>query len=230
MDAADFRTRYRGVMARLNHAFAVADEPSFETLIGELYAERDLDMRTGIARLSQSLADALTRFQLDSRISSLAVKEIPDARLRLDHVLKMTEEAVHKTLDLIEQAAPLAEATARDAKVLSETLDDRSHNDIRRFLGEVQTNAERVRLNLSEVMLAQGFQDLTGQILNGVRTLIGEVEVVLDELARMAGIPATVASRLAEATGPSGPAVPGVTTGAVTDQQDVDNLIAGLGI
>jgi len=230
MDAPDFRTRYRGVMARLNHAFAVADEPSFETLIGELYAERDLDMRTGIARLSQSLADALTRFQLDSRISSLAEKEIPDARLRLDHVLKMTEEAVHKTLDLIEQAAPLAEATARDAKVLSETLDDRSHTDIRRFLGEVQTNAERVRLNLSEVMLAQGFQDLTGQILNGVRTLIGEVEAVLDELAKMAGIPATVASRYAEGTGPSGPAVPGVTSGAVTDQQDVDNLIAGLGI
>lgn len=230
MDAADFRTRYRGVMARLNHAFAVADEPSFEVLIGELYAERDLDMRTGIARLSQSLADALTRFQLDSRISSLAVKEIPDARLRLDHVLKMTEEAVHKTLDLIEQAAPLAEATARGAKVLSETLDDRSHNDIRRFLGEVQTNAERVRLNLSEVMLAQGFQDLTGQILHGVRTLIGEVEVVLDELARMAGIPAAAASHQLESTGATGPAVPGVTSGAVTDQQDVDNLIAGLGI
>lgn len=229
MDAADFRTRYRGVMARLNHAFAVADEPGFESLIGELYASRDLDMRTGIARLSQSLANALTRFQLESRISSLAVREIPDARLRLDHVLKMTEEAVHKTLDLIEQATPLAEATARDAKVLAETLDDRSHNDIRRFLGEVQTNAERVRLNLSDVMLAQGFQDLTGQILNGVRTLIGEVEVVLDELARMSGIPVSVASRHLEA-GPSGPAVPGVTAGAVTDQQDVDNLIAGLGI
>ena len=230
MDAADFRTRYRGVMARLNHAFAVADEPGFESLISELYASRDLDMRTGIARLSQSLANALTRFQLESRISSLAVREIPDARLRLDHVLKVTEDAVHKTLDLIEQAAPLAEATARDAKVLSETLDERSHSDIRRFLGEVQTNAERVRLNLSEVMLAQGFQDLTGQILNGVRTLIGEVEVVLDELARMSGIPASVASRQADAGGPSGPAVPGLTAGAVTDQQDVDKLIAGLGI
>jgi len=229
MDAAEFRTRYRGVMARLNHAFGVADEAAFETLVGELYAERDLTMRTGIAKLSQSLANALMRFQLDSRVASLAEREIPDARLRLDHVLKMTEEAVHHTLDLIEQAAPLAEATTRSARVLADTLDDRSHNDIRRFLGEVQENAERVRANLTEVMLAQGFQDLTGQILHGVRTLIGEVQVVLDDLAQISGIPAATATGQGSSVA-SGPAVPGIATGAVVDQQDVDKLIAGLGI
>jgi chemotaxis protein CheZ len=229
MDAADFRTRYRGVMAKLNHAFGVADEQAFETLVGELYAERDLTMRTGIAKLSQSLANALMRFQLDSRVASLAEREIPDARLRLDHVLKMTEEAVHRTLDLIEQAAPLAEATTRSARLLADTLDDRSHNDIRRFLGEVQENAERVRANLTEVMLAQGFQDLTGQILHGVRTLIGEVQSVLDDLAQISGIPAATAAGQNSSVA-SGPAVPGIATGAVVDQQDVDNLIAGLGI
>jgi chemotaxis protein CheZ len=225
---ADFRTRYRGVMARLNHAFGLADEAGFEVLVGELYAERDLTIRAGIAKLSQSLADALARFQLESRVSSLALREIPDARLRLDHVLKMTEEAVHRTLDLIEQSAPLAEATTRSARLLAETLDDRSHNDIRRFLGEVQGNAERVRSNLTEVMLAQGFQDLTGQILHGVRTLIGEVQSVLDDLAQISGFPPPAAR--VEDGEPSGPAVPGVTTGAVENQQDVDNLIAGLGI
>ena len=229
MDGADFRARYRGVVARLNHAFGVADEMAFEALVGELYAERDLTMRTGIAKLSQSLADALTRFQLESRVSALAGREIPDARLRLDHVLKMTEEAVHRTLDLIEQAAPLAEATTRGARLLAETLNDRSHNDIRRFLGEVQENAERVRSNLSEVMLAQGFQDLTGQILHGVRTLIGEVQKVLDELAQISGI-APAGNKAQERSSLSGPAVPGVGSGAVVDQRDVDNLIAGLGI
>lgn len=215
-------------MARLNHAFAIADAPAFEALLAELNAERDLTMRTGLAKLSRSLSDALTRFQLDSRIASLADREIPDARLRLDHVLKMTEEAVHRTLDLIEQTAPLSETTARDARMLRETLDDRSHNDVRRFLGDVETNAERVRANLTEVMLAQGFQDLTGQILNGVRTLIGEVESVMDELARFTDTPRDTAQKPANA--PSGPAVPGVTRNAVVDQQDVDNLIAGLGI
>jgi len=229
MPAASFVPRYRGVMAKLNHAYAAGDEAAFDELLGELNSERELAMRTGIAKLSQSLADALTRFQLDSRIATLAAHEIPDARLRLDHVLKMTEDAVHRTLDLIEQTLPLAECTARDAHTLAETLDDRSHSDIRRFLGEVQGSAERVRKNLSEVMLAQGFQDLTGQILNGVRALIGEVESVLDELSRISGVPLDMATAPA-GRGLQGPAVPGVTTNEVVDQNGVDDLIAGLGI
>lgn len=229
MQTADFTSRHRGVMAQLNHAYATADQGAFERLVNDLYLEREHTLRTGLAKLSQALADALSKFQLDSRIAALAAKDIPDARLRLDHVLKMTEDATHRTLDLIEQSAPLSEATANDARTLAETLDDRSHNDIRRFLGEVQGNAERVRANLTEVMLAQGFQDLTGQILNGIRTLIGEVESVLDELAKISGVeirpaPPAVAGAL------HGPAIPGVSTNTIADQTDVDDLIAGLGI
>jgi chemotaxis protein CheZ len=224
-----FMSRYRGVMAKLNHAYAAGNETAFDELLGELHSARELSLRTGIAKLSQSLSDALARFQLDSRIAALAGHEIPDARLRLDHVLKMTEEAAHKTLDLIEQAAPLAEATARDARTLAETLDTRSHSDIRLFLGEVQGSAEKVRANLTEVMLAQGFQDLTGQILHGIRKLIGEVESVLDELAQISGVPLERVAKL-HSTDPAGPAVPGVTVNAVASQNDVDDLIAGLGI
>ncbi|HMA12589.1 MAG TPA: protein phosphatase CheZ [Steroidobacteraceae bacterium] len=229
MHGAEFMARHRGVMAQLNHAYAIGDEAAFELLVSELHAEREQAMRTGIARLSQSLADALLRFQLDSRIAALAAHEIPDARLRLDHVLKLTEEAAHRTLDIIEQTAPLAESTAADARTLSNTLDERSHSEIRRFLGEVQGSAERVRANLTEVMLAQGYQDLTGQILNGIRTLIGEVESVLDELARFSGVDLRSVPRT-EGPGLQGPAVPGVGTGAIVDQTAVDDLIAGLGV
>lgn len=229
MPMAQFMSRYRGVMAKLNHAYAAGNEAAFDELLGELHSARELSLRTGIAKLSQSLAAALSRFQLDSRIAALAGHEIPDARMRLDHVLKMTEEAAHKTLDLIEQAAPLSEATARDARILADTLDSRSHSDIRRFLGEVQGNADKVRSNLTEVMLAQGFQDLTGQILHGIRKLIGEVESVLDELAQISGVPLERVAKL-HSTDPAGPAVPGVTVNAVSSQNDVDDLIAGLGI
>jgi chemotaxis protein CheZ len=229
MPAAQFMSRYRGVMAKLNHAYCAGDEAAFDDLLGELHSARELSLRTGLAKLSQSLADALSSFQLDSRIAALAGHEIPDARMRLDHVLKMTEEAAHKTLDLIEQTAPLAEATARDARTLAETLDNRSHSDIRLFLGEVQGSADKVRANLTEVMLAQGFQDLTGQILHGIRKLIGEVESVLDELAQISGVPLERVAKL-NSTDPAGPAVPGVTVNAVSSQNDVDDLIAGLGI
>lgn len=229
MQTAEFFSRHRGVMAQLNHAYATADVETFERLISDLNVEREQALRTGIAKVSQALADALARFQLESRIAALAAKDIPDARLRLDHVLKMTEDAAHRTLDLIEETAPLAESTATDARILAGTLDDRSHNDIRRFLGEVQGSAERVRANLTEVMLAQGFQDLTGQILNGIRQLIGEVESVLDELTKISGVEVTPQA-LEQVGMLHGPMIPGVSTDTVVDQDDVDNLIAGLGI
>jgi chemotaxis protein CheZ len=216
-------------MAQLNHAYAAADAVTFERLIGDLYVGTGQTLRSDLAKLSLALADALSKFQLDSRIAALAAKDIPDAQLRLDHVLKMTEEATHRTLDLIEQSAPLAESTASDARTLLNTLDDRSHNDIRLFLGDVQNSADRVRANLTEVMLAQGFQDLTGQILNGIRTLIGEVESVLDELARISGVEIRTPP-LEDTAKLHGPVVPGVSAHAMASQTDVDDLIAGLGI
>lgn len=229
MQTAEFISRHRGVMAQLNHAYATADAAAFESLINDLYLEQQHTLRTGLAKLSQALADALSRFQLDSRIAALAGKEIPDARLRLDHVLKMTEDATHRTLDLIEQTAPVAESVANDALTLANTLDERSHTEIRRFLSDVQGSAERVRVNLTEVMLAQGFQDLTGQILHGIRTLIGEVESVLDELAKISGVDLNRTS-IEDTNKLHGPSIPGVSTNTVVNQDDVDDLIAGLGI
>lgn len=229
MTQPEFKSRYRGLVAQLNHAYATADEAAFSVALDGLLDECGSVRLSEVTRLSESLLAALTRFRSDSRVATLAVREIPDARLRLDHVLSMTEEAAHRTLDIIEQSAPLADATARGARQLTESLDEHSHNDIRRFLAEVRDNADQVRRNLTEVMLAQGFQDLTGQILRGVRTLIGEVETVLEELARITGVPLEAAQKGSDAS-LEGPAVPGVTRNAVTAQGDVDDLIAGLGI
>ncbi len=226
-----FVVRHRGALAQLNHAYASGDETAFELALDELFASRKSMMLTDVQRLSESLLAALTRFRSESRIATMAVKDIPDARLRLDHVLSMTEEAAHRTLDIIEQSAPLADATARSAAELADTLDERSHQEIRRFLTEVRGNAEQVRRNLTEVMLAQGFQDLTGQILRGVRTLVCEIETTLQELASLAGV--TLRLPVLEEgsmVSPQGPAIPNLTLNAVTEQGDVDDLIAGLGI
>jgi chemotaxis protein CheZ len=226
----EFAGRYRGTMARLNHAFAAGDEAAFEHMIDELFSGRRTVVLNDVARLSESLHEALTRFRSDSRVAALAQKEIPDARLRLEHVLAMTEDAANKTLDLIERSVPLADATVREANALLAALDERSHNDIRRFLEETCCNFEAVRSNLGEVMMTQSFQDLTGQILRGVQRLIGEVENTLEELARITGFKPTPAAHAANGTELEGPAVPGITQNAVSGQGDVDDLIAGLGI
>ncbi len=212
MKAGNFVTRHRAALADLNHAYACGDEGAFELALDQLFASRKSLMLHDVQRLSESLLGALTRFRSDSRLAALAVNEVPDAGLRLDHVLTMTEEAAHRTLDIIEQSAPLAAATARGAAELADTLDERSHREIRHFLTEVRSNAEQVRRNLTEVMVAQGFHDLTGQVLGSVRTLVGELESVLQELASIAG----VTLRL-----------PAIAPRDVTAQDDVDELIAG---
>jgi chemotaxis protein CheZ len=237
MPSTDFITRYRGRLAQLNHAFAAGDAAGFDAALDAMNKERyvaheaarDSAVMTGVMKLSDDLAQALWRFRSDSRMAVLAHQEIPDARLRLEHVLSMTEDAAHKTLDLIERSVPLANATVKSANELLASLDERSHADIRRFLEQTRGNFETVRANLSEVMITQGFQDLTGQILRGVGRLIGEVEKALGELTRLTGnTPESMPTT--KRVGLEGPAVPGVTQGAVTAQADVDDLIAGLGI
>jgi chemotaxis protein CheZ len=197
---ADFTSRYRGRMARLNHAFAAGDAAAFEAALEALEDGRPSHIVTGVIKLSGNLHQALKRFRNDPRMGTLAHREIPDARLRLEHVLAVTEEAAHKTMDLIERTVPLANATVREATALADTLDDRSHNDIRRFLDETRGNFEAVRTNLSEVMLTH---------LTGVSPDTVPVPV---------------------STGLAGPAVRSVSHGAITDQSDVDDLMAGLGL
>ncbi len=228
--ATEFANRWSGRLALLNRAYEAGDAGAFEAVLiamSEAHASAAAPQLADVRKVSDTMYTALTRFRDDSRLAALAHREIPDARLRLEHVLAMTEDAANKTLDLIESSVPLANATVRSTNELMATLDDRSHNDIRRFLEQTRGNFEAVRSNLSDVMLSQSFQDLTGQILRGVQRLIGEVETALGEIARVTGAqfgapPAPTALE--------GPAVPGVTQNAVTAQDDVDALIAGLGI
>ncbi len=195
--------------------------------------------------LTFNLRTALDRFRLDSRITRLAEKEVPDARERLNHVLKLTDQAAHRTLDLVEKSCPPSDRIAREAGALNEpwsrfragtiTVADYCEliGRVDKFLVTARTDSETVRTNLNEVLMAQDFQDLTGQIIRGVVTLVSEVEVVLVDLAKLAGTQAAdngpTAEELARGTGP---VVPGVEQGAATvnGQADIDALLSDLGM
>src|SRR5882762_9831500 len=76
------------------------------------------DLRT----LNASLQRTLDEFRSTFHHASVAGKEMPDARVRLDHVLKLTEEAAHHTLDLVERSGPLADRLATEAVALVEPI------------------------------------------------------------------------------------------------------------
>ena len=205
--------------------------------------EREPDLLAQLADLTTNLRSALDRFRLDARLTALAEKEIPDARQRLVHVLKLTEAAAHRTLDLVEKSAPTADRTAREAAALAGawkkfrtgTITVAEYVEltqrIDRFLESARTDSECVRANLNEVLLAQDYQDLTGQIIRGVMNLVSEVEVVLVDLTRLTGAQAAAATGIHSDRG-HGPAIPGVDHGAtvVSDQAAIDALLSDLGM
>ncbi len=232
-------------IAALAGALAAGHEELFLSELDALMERREKQLFGELRKLATGLQTALLRFSIDSRLVDLAEKGIPDARHRLDHVIKLTDEAAHRTMDLVERSGPLAERTAARAGELVATWQrfrarSIAVDDFRRmiqamdaFLEATRVDMEKVRGNLAEVLLAQGYQDLSGQIIRGVMQLVGELESALSELLRLsAGSSArrNEASRTDVRRG-LGPLVPGIEHGAaVSGQQDVDALLSGLGM
>jgi chemotaxis protein CheZ len=103
------------------------------------------------------------------------------------------------------------------------------------FLVSARRESDVVRGNLTEVLMAQSSQDLSGQIIRSVKSLVAEVARTLAHLSALAGNETHEkftheAPAAASATQGFGPAVPGLTTGAVGEQTDVDALLADLGL
>jgi len=194
--------------------------------------------------LNASLQRTLDEFRSSFHRASVAGKEMPDARVRLDHVLKLTEEAAHRTLDLVERSGPLADRMATQAAALVEPirLAHAAYADsaVGALLSRVETFllcAERdgaaVRANLDEVLMAQSYQDLSGQIIRTVIKLVVELERTLAHFSKLAGErPADDAAPVQQVSAGHGhgPAIPGANTDAVGEQQDVDALLAAMGM
>jgi len=207
----------------------------------ELFAE--------VGKLTRQLHDSLKTFQVDPQISSLLEDDIPDAKRRLSHVIDMTEQAANKTMDAVETCLPIADKLqsglnnimpdwqklmTRDLKVGEFKALCHSLNG---FLRESANDANALQGSLTEVLMAQGFQDLTGQILRRVIELVREVEDSLIGLLTAFGqtnlqqeerpAAAKKAKAAHEAEGPIIDA--GSRDDVVQGQDDVDDLLSSLG-
>lgn len=247
----EMRTSYGSRLESLANAYAMDDEQAFMRELDDLLKLRERGLFLEIGKLTRDLNSALERFTFDARIVDLAEKDVPDARQRLEHVLKLTDEAAHQTLDLVERSCPLAERTGRAAQEIAPlwsafrarriaVVDFQDMLErLDRFLVAARSDSDTVKRNLNEVLVAQGYQDLTGQIIRSVMQLVGEVEHALGDLLRLShaernGSVRTARNGLRESANAEagvGPVVPGVAHGAVAaGQQDVDALLSGLGL
>ncbi len=203
------KLEYSACVEALTDALRTEDETAFFAAVDHIVHMREPGMFKELRQLTGDLQQALERFSIESRLQDIAENEIPDARARLTHVINMTDEAAHRTLDLVEQSGPLAERTAQEAAALIESFEQLQNRaasapgydsvlqsveglaplvkSMERFLPAARANSELIRRNLADVLLAQGYQDLTGQIIRSVMKLVAELEAALSSLARTVG-------------------------------------------
>jgi chemotaxis protein CheZ len=243
------KLEYSACVEALGDALRTEDETAFFAAVDHIVHMREPGMFKELRQLTGDLQQALERFSVESRLQDIAANEIPDARARLTHVINMTDEAAHRTLDLVEQSGPLAERTSQEAQVLIEALEAHRASatgtngldgvvqsiellkSVEKFLPLARSNSELIRRNLADVLLAQGYQDLTGQIIRSVMKLVQELELALANLARLSGDVVEHATMGENASAGQGPAVPGVSKGDIASgQTDVDALLSGLGM
>ncbi|MBO1111113.1 protein phosphatase CheZ [Bordetella petrii] len=196
------------------------------------------DLIHRIASLTRMLRDSMRELGLDQAIKD-AAQAIPDARDRLRYVAQMTEQAANRVLNATEAAGPLQDQLARSAQALDtrwqqwfdqplELPEARELvNDTRAFLADVPVRTQQTQSRLMEIVMAQDFQDLTGQVIMRMMDVVGAIErellqVLLDNVPQ---------ERRDEAqTLLNGPQVsPDGKADVVTSQDQVDDLLASLG-
>ncbi|MDV5860965.1 protein phosphatase CheZ [Pseudomonas mendocina] len=168
-------------------------------LINELNKVRDRGLYHEVGKLTRELHNAIVNFQLDPRMPhAQELSQIADATERLNYVVTMTEKAANRTMDLVEQSAPLVNDLSDEAQSLSvewgrfmrrEISADGFRELAKRvelFLARSERDGAKLSAHLNDILLAQDYQDLTGQVIKRVTQLVTEVESNLLKLMLMA--------------------------------------------
>ncbi|QTO55535.1 protein phosphatase CheZ [Duffyella gerundensis] len=193
-----------------------------------------------IGSLTRMLRDSLRELGLDQAIAE-AAEAIPDARDRLDYVVQMTAQAADRALNSVEAAQPHQDALENGAKHLQGRWDEWFENpieltdarslvsDTRAYLGEVPTHTSFTNSQLLDIMMAQDFQDLTGQVIKRMMDVIQEIErqllmVLLENMPE-----ANARQKRDNDSLLNGPQVNAAAPGVVANQDQVDDLLDSLG-
>ena len=220
------------------------EQAKADELVRDIASPIQKELFDEVGRLTRQLHSAIVDFQVDNRMIELANTEIPDAKERLTYVIDMTEQAANKTMDAVEECLPLANALSSNIQAVKPAWDKLMRrelplnefkvlcHDIQQFVERSESDANRVRELLNQILLAQDFQDLTGQMIRRVIDLVREVENSLVSMLTVFGEqPATAAESAplldVEAEGPIMNAEK--RQDVVTGQDEVDDLLSSLG-
>jgi len=200
-----------------------------------------------IGQVTRVLHDSLTGLGLDKILEQIAC-DIPDARDRLSYVARMTEQAAERVLNATDAAIPLQAELAKDTSVLESRWKailanrslkseyNRAADETLQFLAKTGTHTSESKAILMDIMMAQDFQDLTGQVIQKVTKLAQEMEKQL--LQVLIDFTPGAATKVPVASVALGVSVAPViqpqdsqesVEEPAADQEQVDDLLASLG-
>lgn len=197
-------------------------------------------MFSHIGQLTRNLHDTMRELGLDKSIEK-AASSIPDARDRLGYVATMTEQAAERTLNAIDAAKPLQDSIGNGASKLSTewsqlfdgqlTIDEFRAlvENTRAHLHATTANSSEISSQMLEIMMAQDFQDLTGQVIKKVLGMVKDMEQQLCDFL-LTFSPQEVKLQHESQGELNGPVVSAAgRSDVVTNQAQVDDLLESLG-
>lgn len=196
-------------------------------------------MLSRLGSMTRTLHESLRELGFDKSLSR-AADAMPDARERLNYIATMTEKAAVRTLTATEAAQPIQDALGKQAGMLHAQWEQLYRDELsveefkalagrtRDFLGQVPAQTQATSAQLMEIMMAQDFQDLTGQVIKKITEVATGLEKQL--LAILIDYVPEERKEQLEASGLAGPVIDAATNpDVVTSQAQVDDLLASLG-
>ena len=197
------------------------------------------EMLQRIGHLTRMLRESMRELGLDKGVEK-AASAIPDARDRLNYIANMTEQAATRVLNAIDAARPVQDALETDAQALvtrwqswmDRQLGDDEIRDLvgqtNGFLRSVPEKTRDTNQQLMEILMAQDFQDLTGQVIKKVLDVVQLIESQLVGIL-LENAPEHLRTEASSTSLLNGPQINPDHPDVVANQEQVDDLLESLG-
>jgi chemotaxis protein CheZ len=213
-----------------------------DTLAPQMAASPEVFQQLGL--ITRQLHDTLTQLGVMPRLQQ-AANGLPDARSRLSYIAQKTGDAANKVLNSVDMAKAehnnISEQTrAIAAAIVADPVKAVATGAVMNFVSDVEASTARIDGHLTDIMMAQDFHDLTGQVVAKVVSLATDLEDSLVKLLVQAAPVEQTSKLMAHISAPPEPVVdtaslngpvvnPEGRTDVVADQGEVDDLLASLG-